>query len=150
MNNQDSQKGARDVLFAGILFHTDREMNGSLAKPITIGFRGLDLVMTINPILFYLYYETPEGMLAAIRQMCYHVLFGHIVEYDWAFKDEESAKVMSVAMEAEVNQYVDELPDTVVTLKWVKHIIENRLILPKAGTLYYYNELKAVKNDSKK
>ncbi|MER2094516.1 MAG: VWA-like domain-containing protein [Aerococcus urinaeequi] len=150
MNNQDSQKGARDVLFAGILFHADREMNGSLTKPITIGFRGLDLVMTINPILFYLYYETPEGMLAAIRQMCYHVLFGHIVEYDWAFKDEESAKVMSVAMEAEVNQYVDELPDTVVTLKWVKHITENRLILPKAGTFYYYNELKAVKNDSKK
>lgn len=150
MNHQDNPKGARDVLFAGILYHTDREMNGSLAKPITIGFRGLDLVMTINPILFYQYYETPEGMLAAIRQMCYHVLFGHIVEYDWAFRDAESAKVMSVAMEAEVNQYVDDLPDTVVTLKWIKHITENRHILPKEGTLYYYDQLMTVKNDPKK
>src|SRR5699024_12121160 len=66
------------------------DLNGSLAKPITIGFRGLDLVMTINPILFYLYYETPEGMLAAIRQMCYHVLFGHIVEYDWRSEEHTS------------------------------------------------------------
>ncbi|RPA61294.1 hypothetical protein EF384_02635 [Aerococcus agrisoli] len=150
MNPQDNYRGARDVLFAGILYHTDREMNGNLAKPITIGFRGLDLVMTINPILFYLYYETPAGMLAAIRQMCYHVLFGHIVEYDWAFKDAESAKVMSVAMEAEVNQYVDDLPETAVSLKWIKHITENRLILPKEGSLYYYDQLMAVKNDPKK
>ncbi len=150
MNHQDTPKGARDILFAGILFHTGREMNGSLAKPITIGFKGLDLVMTINPILFYQYYETPAGMLAAIRQMCYHILFGHIVDYEWAFKDEESAKVMSVAMEAEVNQYIDDLPETVVNLKWLKHITENRLILPKAGTLYYYEELMAVKNDPKR
>ncbi|MGH2080537.1 hypothetical protein ACRCJU_04270 [Aerococcus urinaeequi] len=61
MNNQDSQKGARDVLFAGILFHTDREMNGSLAKPITIGFRGLDLVMTIIQFYSTFIMERPRG-----------------------------------------------------------------------------------------
>lgn len=147
MNNQ-SYSGAGDALFAGILFRINREMSRTLAKPMNLQFKGLTLTLTINPILFRLYFKGgPTEMLAGIRQMCYHIIFNHLTAYDWAFDEEDDTKVMTIAMDAEVNQYIKNLPDHEVTLDWVKQTIQDKMLQEKEGTIYYYNKMKQTLDD---
>ncbi|MDK6232681.1 VWA-like domain-containing protein [Aerococcus sp. UMB10185] len=141
-----SYSGANDSLFAGIIYRLDRQMSKTLAKPLNLSFEGLRFTLTINPILFFMYYESPKQMLAGIRQICYHIIFNHMTDYDWAFQETEDAKVMSVAMETEINQYIQDLPSHAVSLPGLRKKLDVRL-QEKKGTLYYYQEMKKIAND---
>ncbi|WP_198434909.1 VWA-like domain-containing protein [Aerococcus urinae] len=144
-----SYQGAGDVLFAGVLFQMDRRMSEDLAKPLNVSVEGTSLTLSVNPVLFFMYYQGPKQMLAGIRQICYHIIFNHLTDYDWAFLNEEDGKMMSVAMDTEVNQYIDNLPDHAASLDSMKQLLSKNSLNEKQGSLYYYQELKAARDDPK-
>ncbi|MGX7405283.1 Predicted metal-dependent peptidase [Aerococcus urinaehominis] len=143
-------QGASDALFAGILYRINRRMDTELAKPMFFEFEGLSLNLAINPLLFYLYYEKPAQMLAGLKQMCYHVVFDYLTKYDWAYQEERTGKMMSVAMEVAINQYLQDLPGNSVGLDWVQEMTGDAYLDSHRGALYYYEAMLAVDQDPKK
>ena len=148
MSNQ-SYHGAGDVLFAGVLYQLDRQFSSTLSKPMNLSIEGLNLTLTINPVLFFMYYEGPKRMLAGIRQMCYHIIFNHLTDYDWAYKSEADGKMMSVAMEMEINQYINNLPQHSLRLDWLRDLLDQPGLKEKQGSLYYFQQMKAAYDDPK-
>lgn len=74
-----------------------------------------------------------DEQLAILKHELMHICFHHLEHYD----EFENQLIANYACDLEINQYIENLPKSVITLNTFKELN----LQPKAGTKYYYNEL---------
>lgn len=81
--------------------------------------------------------------MGVLKHELLHVAFFHVTEFEHL----DDKKLANVAMDCEINQYIDKswLPEGACTLEVLNKELDLKM-LPKKGTQYYYDILKQVKD----
>ncbi|MBQ0113531.1 MAG: hypothetical protein KBT03_10405, partial [Bacteroidales bacterium] len=77
-----------------------------------------------------------KEQLAVLKHEILHICFFHLTTNF----DVGNHELMNVAMDCEVNQYIDNLPSNAITLQFVSNLI-GKSLPPKQGAMYYYKQL---------
>lgn len=158
-----------DVLFGNMLILMDRKI--SLVRvnaPMAVSMRETELALEINPM--YLFsgimddikdkfsdaeiqrsLETNDSpasvhyvlqIISILCHECMHVVYEHLDNYQDLFKKgKHYAELMNYATDCTINQYLEFLPSTTITLDYIKELTKNPNLKEKDGSWNYYNEL---------
>lgn len=86
---------------------------------------------------------TPAHRIAILTHEVLHLAFGHCTEH-WNVDDQQT---MNVAMDVEINQYIDNLPENGWTLKKLSELLNEKLE-PRKGSMYYYKKIQQFKQNN--
>lgn len=135
------QKALKELLivspFYGIFLLSLRKeiVNGNHSvKTAAVGPNGLNFTLYVNEDFWKKL--TDKEQLAVLMHECSHLCFFHLTEH---FKASNHA-LMNIAMDASINQYIQNLPADCVTVESLSKQYGKNLEL-KRGAWYYYNEL---------
>lgn len=135
------QKALKELLivspFYGIFLLSLRKeiVNGNHSvKTAAVGPNGLNFTLYVNEDFWKKLSDKEQ--LAVLTHECSHLCFFHLTEH---FKASNHA-LMNIAMDASINQYIQNLPADCVTVESLSQQCGKNLEL-KRGAWYYYNEL---------
>jgi predicted metal-dependent peptidase len=135
------QKALKELLivspFYGIFLLSLRKeiVNGNHSvKTAAVGPNGLNFTLYINEDFWKKL--TDKEQLAVLSHEVFHLCFFHLTEHFQA----SNHALMNIAMDASINQYIQNLPADCVTVESLSKQCGKNLEL-KRGAWYYYNEL---------
>lgn len=144
------QKALKELLivspFYGIFLLSLRKeiVNGNHSvKTAAVGPNGLNFTLYVNEDFWKKLSDKEQ--LAVLTHECSHLCFFHLTEH---FKA-SNHKLMNIAMDASINQYIQNLPADCVTVESLSKQCGKNLEL-KRGAWYYYNELLEYANKNPK
>lgn len=129
-----------DDIFWGYVFaNVNKEVNFSIPAPMGVTYRDNIFQLYFNPS--YIDKDwTVMNLLEIVKHEGYHILYNHME----LFKDLEFQQAVNYATDCEINQYLPNLPKEGIRLDDIKKLTKNKNLKEKAGSLYYYEELKKV------
>jgi predicted metal-dependent peptidase len=125
--------------FYGLILISLNKIWDNKIPTLCVGLNNVHFQLRINEAFFTSL--TPEERVAVLKHEILHIGFMHLTEYSHLIDRE----VANYAMDLEINQLIDDLPECGITLKSFPELNLN----PKAGTKYYYDELMKLRNNSK-
>lgn len=132
-----------DDIFWGYVFaNVNKEINFSIPAPMGVTYRDNIFQLYFNPS--YIDKDwTVMNLLEIVKHEGYHILYNHME----LFKDLEFPQAVNYATDCEINQYLPNLPKEGIRLEDIKRLTNNNNLKERAGSLYYYEELKKVLDD---
>lgn len=129
-----------DDIFWGYVFaNVNKEINFSIPAPMGVTYRDNIFQLYFNPS--YINKDwTVMNLLEIVKHEGYHILYNHME----LFKDLEFPQAVNYATDCEINQYLPNLPKEGIRLDDIKRLTNNNNLKERAGSLYYYEELKKV------
>lgn len=129
-----------DDIFWGYVFaNVNKEIHFDLPAPMGVTYRDNTFQLYFNPA--YIDKDwTVMNLLEIVKHEGYHILYNHME----LFKDLEFQQAVNYATDCEINQYLPNLPKEGIRLDDIKKLTKNKHLKEKAGSLYYYEELKKV------
>ena len=129
-----------DDIFWGYVFaNVNKEIHFDLPAPMGVTYRYNTFQLYFNPA--YIDKDwTVMNLLEIVKHEGYHILYNHME----LFKDLEFQQAVNYATDCEINQYLPNLPKEGIRLDDIKKLTKNNNLKEKAGSLYYYEELKKV------
>lgn len=129
-----------DDIFWGYVFaNVNKEIHFDLPAPMGVTYKNNTFQLYFNPA--YIDKDwTVMNLLEIVKHEGYHILYNHME----LFKDLEFPQAVNYATDCEINQYLPNLPKEGIRLKDIKRLTNNNNLKEKAGSLYYYEELKKV------
>lgn len=129
-----------DDIFWGYVFaNVNKEIHFDLPAPMGVTYRDNTFQLYFNPA--YIDKDwTVMNLLEIVKHEGYHILYNHME----LFKDLEFQQAVNYATDCEINQYLPNLPKEGIRLDDIKKLTKNNNLKEKAGSLYYYEELKKV------
>ena len=129
-----------DDIFWGYVFaNVNKEIHFDLPAPMGVTYRDNTFKLYFNPAFIDKDW-TVMNLLEIVKHEGYHILYNHME----LFKDLEFPQAVNYATDCEINQYLPNLPKEGIRLKDIKRLTNNNNLKEKAGSLYYYEELKKV------
>lgn len=129
-----------DDIFWGYVFaNVNKEIHFDLPAPMGVTYRDNTFQLYFNPAFIDKDW-TVMNLLEIVKHEGYHILYNHME----LFKDLEFQQAVNYATDCEINQYLPNLPKEGVRLDDIKKLTKNNNLKEKAGSLYYYEELKKV------
>lgn len=129
-----------DDIFWGYVFaNVNKEIHFDLPAPMGITYRDNTFQLYFNPAFIDKDW-TVMNLLEIVKHEGYHILYNHME----LFKDLEFQQAVNYATDCEINQYLPNLPKEGIRLDDIKKLTKNKNLKEKAGSLYYYEELKKV------
>lgn len=131
-----------DDIFWGYVFaNVNKEIHFDLPAPMGVTYRDNTFQLYFNPAFIDKDW-TVMNLLEIVKHEGYHILYNHME----LFKDLEFQQAVNYATDCEINQYLPNLPKEGIRLDDIKKLTKNKNLKEKAGSLYYYEELKKVMN----
>ena len=129
-----------DDIFWGYVFaNVNKEIHFDLPAPMGVTYKNNTFQLYFNPA--YIDKDwTVINLLEIVKHEGYHILYNHME----LFKDLEFPQAVNYATDCEINQYLPNLPKEGIRLEDIKRLTNNNNLKEKAGSLYYYEELKKV------
>lgn len=129
-----------DDIFWGYVFaNVNKEIHFDLPAPMGVTYRDNTFQLYFNPC--YIDKDwTVMNLLEIVKHEGYHILYNHME----LFKDLEFQQAVNYATDCEINQYLPNLPKEGIRLDDIKRLTNNNNLKERAGSLYYYEELKKV------
>ena len=129
-----------DDIFWGYVFaNVNKEIHFDLPAPMGVTYKDNTFQLYFNPA--YIDKDwTVMNLLEIVKHEGYHILYNHME----LFKDLEFQQAVNYATDCEINQYLPNLPKEGIRLDDIKKLTKNNNLKEKAGSLYYYEELKKV------
>lgn len=129
-----------DDIFWGYVFaNVNKEIHFNLPAPMGVTYRDNTFQLYFNPAFIDKDW-TVMNLLEIVKHEGYHILYNHME----LFKDLEFPQAVNYATDCEINQYLPNLPKEGIRLDDIKKLTKNKHLKEKAGSLYYYEELKKV------
>ena len=129
-----------DDIFWGYVFaNVNKEIHFDLPAPMGVTYRDNTFQLYFNPAFIDKDW-TVMNLLEIVKHEGYHILYNHME----LFKDLEFPQAVNYATDCEINQYLPNLPKEGIRLEDIKRLTNNNNLKEKAGSLYYYEELKKV------
>ena len=129
-----------DDIFWGYVFaNVNKESHFDLPTPMGVTYRDNTFQLYFNPAFIDKDW-TVMNLLEIVKHEGYHILYNHME----LFKDLEFQQAVNYATDCEINQYLPNLPKEGIRLDDIKKLTKNNNLKEKAGSLYYYEELKKV------
>ena len=129
-----------DDIFWGYVFaNVNKEIHFDLPAPMGVTYRDNTFQLYFNPAFIDKDW-TVMDLLEIVKHEGYHILYNHME----LFKDLEFQQAVNYATDCEINQYLPNLPKEGIRLDDIKKLTKNNNLKEKAGSLYYYEELKKV------
>lgn len=129
-----------DDIFWGYVFaNVNKEIHFNLPAPMGVTYRDNTFQLYFNPAFIDKDW-TVMNLLEIVKHEGYHILYNHME----LFKDLEFQQAVNYATDCEINQYLPNLPKEGIRLDDIKKLTKNNNLKEKAGSLYYYEELKKV------
>lgn len=129
-----------DDIFWGYVFaNVNKEIHFDLPAPMGVTYRDNTFQLYFNPAFIDKDW-TVMNLLEIVKHEGYHILYNHME----LFKDLEFQQAVNYATDCEINQYLPNLPKEGIRLDDIKKLTKNNNLKEKAGSLYYYEELKKV------
>lgn len=129
-----------DDIFWGYVFaNVNKEIHFNLPAPMGVTYRDNTFQLYFNPAFIDKEW-TVMNLLEIVKHEGYHILYNHME----LFKDLEFQQAVNYATDCEINQYLPNLPKEGIRLDDIKKLTKNNNLKEKAGSLYYYEELKKV------
>ena len=129
-----------DDIFWGYVFaNVNKEIHFDLPAPMGVTYRDNTFQLYFNPAFIDKDW-TVMNLLEIVKHEGYHILYNHME----LFKDLEFQQAVNYATDCEINQYLPNLPKEGIRLDDIKKLTQNNNLKEKAGSLYYYEELKKV------
>ena len=129
-----------DDIFWGYVFaNVNKEIHFDLPAPMGVTYRDNTFQLYFNPAFIDKEW-TVMNLLEIVKHKGYHILYNHME----LFKDLEFQQAVNYATDCEINQYLPNLPKEGIRLDDIKKLTKNNNLKEKAGSLYYYEELKKV------
>lgn len=129
-----------DDIFWGYVFaNVNKEIHFDLPAPMGVTYRDNTFQLYFNPAFIDKDW-TVMNLLEIVKHEGYHILYNHME----LFKDLEFQQAVNYATDCEINQYLPNLPKEGIRLDDIKKLTKNDNLKEKAGSLYYYEELKKV------
>ena len=129
-----------DDIFWGYVFaNVNKEIHFDLPAPMGVTYRDNTFQLYFNPTFIDKDW-TVMNLLEIVKHEGYHILYNHME----LFKDLEFQQAVNYATDCEINQYLPNLPKEGIRLDDIKKLTKNKHLKEKAGSLYYYEELKKV------
>lgn len=129
-----------DDIFWGYVFaNVNKEIHFDLPAPMGVTYRDNTFQLYFNPAFIDKDW-TVMNLLEIVKHEGYHILYNHME----LFKDLEFLQAVNYATDCEINQYLPNLPKEGIRLEDIKRLTNNNNLKEKAGSLYYYEELKKV------
>jgi|GEM_PF-2283194 len=129
-----------DDIFWGYVFaNVNKEIHFDLPAPMGVTYRDNTFQLYFNPAFIDKDW-TVMNLLEIVKHEGYHILYNHME----LFKDLEFQQAVNYATDCEINQYLPNLPKEGIRLDDIKNLTKNKNLKEKAGSLYYYEELKKV------
>ena len=129
-----------DDIFWGYVFaNVNKEIHFDLPAPTGVTYRDNTFQLYFNPAFIDKDW-TVMNLLEIVKHEGYHILYNHME----LFKDLEFQQAVNYATDCEINQYLPNLPKEGIRLDDIKKLTKNKNLKEKAGSLYYYEELKKV------
>ena len=129
-----------DDIFWGYVFaNVNKEIHFDLPAPMGVTYRDNTFQLYFNPAFIDKDW-TVMNLLKIVKHEGYHILYNHME----LFKDLEFQQAVNYATDCEINQYLPNLPKEGIRLDDIKKLTKNKHLKEKAGSLYYYEELKKV------
>ena len=129
-----------DDIFWGYVFaNVNKEIHFDLPAPMGVTYRDNTFQLYFNPAFIDKDW-TVMNLLEIVKHEGYHILYNHME----LFKDLEFQQAVNYATDCEINQYLPNLPKEGIRLDDIKKLTKNKHLKEKAGSLYYYEELKKV------
>lgn len=129
-----------DDIFWGYVFaNVNKEIHFDLPAPMGVTYRDNTFQLYFNPAFIDKDW-TVMNLLEIVKHEGYHILYNHME----LFKDLEFQQAVNYATDCEINQYLPNLPKEGIKLDDIKKLTKNNNLKEKAGSLYYYEELKKV------
>ena len=129
-----------DDIFWGYVFaNVNKEIHFDLPAPMGVTYRDNMFQLYFNPAFIDKDW-TVMNLLEIVKHEGYHILYNHME----LFKDLEFQQAVHYATDCEINQYLPNLPKEGIRLDDIKKLTKNNNLKEKAGSLYYYEELKKV------
>lgn len=129
-----------DDIFWGYVFaNVNKEIHFDLPAPMGVTYRDNTFQLYFNPAFIDKDW-TVMNLLEIVKHEGYHILYNHME----LFKDLEFQQAVNYATDCEINQYLPNLPKEGIRLDDIKKLTKNKNLKEKAGSLYYYEELKKV------
>ena len=135
-----------DDIFWGYVFaNVNKEINFSIPAPMGVTYKNNTFQLYFNPA--YIDKDwTVMNLLEIVKHEGYHILYNHME----LFKDLEFPQAVNYATDCEINQYLPNLPKEGIRLDDIKRLTNNNNLKERAGSLYYYEELKKVLDNLQK
>ena len=129
-----------DDIFWGYVFaNVNKEIHFDLPAPMGVTYRDNTFQLYFNPAFIDKDW-TVMNLIEIVKHEGYHILYNHME----LFKDLEFQQAVNYATDCEINQYLPNLPKEGIRLDDIKKLTKNNNLKEKAGSLYYYEELKKV------
>lgn len=129
-----------DDIFWGYVFaNVNKEIHFDLPAPMGVTYKDNTFQLYFNPAFIDKDW-TVMNLLEIVKHEGYHILYNHME----LFKDLEFQQAVNYATDCEINQYLPNLPKEGIRLNDIKKLTKNDNLKEKAGSLYYYEELKKV------
>lgn len=129
-----------DDIFWGYVFaNVNKEIHFDLPAPMGVTYKDNTFQLYFNPAFIDKDW-TVMNLLEIVKHEGYHILYNHME----LFKDLEFQQAVNYATDCEINQYLPNLPKEGIRLDDIKKLTKNNNLKEKAGSLYYYEELKKV------
>lgn len=129
-----------DDIFWGYVFaNVNKEIHFDLPAPMGVTYKDNTFQLYFNPAFIDKDW-TVMNLLEIVKHEGYHILYNHME----LFKDLEFQQAVNYATDCEINQYLPNLPKEGIRLDDIKKLTKNKNLKEKAGSLYYYEELKKV------
>ena len=129
-----------DDIFWGYVFaNVNKEIHFDLPAPMGVTYRDNTFQLYFNPAFIDKDW-TVMNLLEIVKHEGYHILYNHME----LFKDLEFQQAVNYATDCEINQYQPNQPKERIRLNDIKKLTKNKNLNEKAGSLYYYEELKKV------
>ena len=107
---------------------------------LAVGLNGINIKMYINQAFWDSLSDKEQ--IAILKHELMHVCLGHLTMVNLF----SNHKIHNISADAEINQYIDDLPEGGITINYLEKEMNCKLDL-KAGTKYYYDEIMNFKDD---
>lgn len=111
--------------YAYILIQLNRKINFFIKNPAAVRVNNQKVTLTINPLLFHKFNFKEQK--AILEHECLHVLNNHVPRLEPLLKLGHKKRVVNVAADLVVNQFIKNLPPTSLTLENVGEQLSIRL-----------------------
>lgn len=126
-----------DLFFGYVLTSLVKQVDFELDAPMAVTYRNNNFILLFNP-KHIMKHWTIHNMLDIVRHECYHIIFNHLKRHDLRGKNHQA---LNIAMDAEINQLLTDLPAEGVTLDYIAQLakMDVKDVKRQAGTDYYYD-----------
>lgn len=131
---------ATDQFYGELLTRLPRQATSTLAAPFALTWQQNRLILEYAPAALVQTFPRFDSLQAGLKHVALHVAWQHPLRYRDQVKSQQ--RLVTLATDLAVNQYVDGLPDGAVNLKVVQALVTKRLPA-KADSGTYFRLLQA-------